>query len=89
VITWDESKRKINLQRHKIDLAELEPVFDGPVITDEDAREDYGELRLQTFGLWCGRVVLLVWTPRAEDVAHLISCRYANRQETDRYFQSL
>jgi hypothetical protein len=29
-----------------------------------------------------------VWTPR-EDTAHLISCRYANRQETDRFFESL
>jgi uncharacterized DUF497 family protein len=89
VITWDEPKRQINLRRHKIDLAEVESVFDGPVITDEDERDDYGELRLQTFGLWRGRVVLLVWTPRAEDVAHLISCRYANRQETDRYFEAL
>ena len=89
MISWDESKRKLNLRKHKIDLAELESVFDSPVITNEDDRENYGELRLQTFGLWFGRVVLLVWTPRADDVAHLISCRYADRKETDHYFESL
>lgn len=36
-----------------------------------------------------GRVVFLVWTPRGDDAAHLISCRYADRKETDDFFSSL
>jgi uncharacterized DUF497 family protein len=59
------------------------------MVTVEDARESYGELRLQSLGMWQGRAVFLVWTPRGEDTAHLISCRYANRQEADDYFQAL
>ncbi len=89
MITWDEPKRRTNLQKHKIDLADLEPVFDNPMVTVEDSRETYGELRLQSLGMWMGRVVFLVWTPRGDDTAHLISCRYADRQETDDYFQAL
>ena len=89
MITWDEPKRLINLQKHKIDLANLERVFDSPMITVEDERERYGELRLQSLGFRQGRVVFLVWTPRGHDTAHLISCRYADRKETDDYFSSL
>lgn len=84
---WDEPKCRANLRKHRIDLAELEPIFDYPMITVEDSRESYGELRLQSLGMWQGRVVFLVWTPRGEDTAHLISCRYADRQEADDYFK--
>jgi uncharacterized DUF497 family protein len=89
MISWDEPKRRDNLRKHGIDLAELESIFDFPMITVEDDRERYGELRLQSLGTWRGRVVLLVWTPRGDDIAHLISCRYANRIQTETYFASL
>lgn len=89
MITWDEPKRLENLRKHKIDLADLESVFDNPMVSVEDARESYGELRLQSLGMFQGRVVFLVWTPRGEDTAHLISCRYADRKETDDFFNAL
>jgi uncharacterized DUF497 family protein len=89
MITWDESKRRLNLRKHKIDLAELEPAFDNPMISVEDTSEGYGELRLQSLAMWRGRVVFLVWTPRGDDDAHLISCRHADRKETDDYFAAL
>lgn len=89
MITWDETKRRKNIREHKIDLVDLESVFDHHMVTVEDDREAYGELRLQSLGMWRGRVVFLVWTPRGDDISHLISCRYANRQQTDEYFASL
>jgi uncharacterized DUF497 family protein len=89
MITWDERKRRENLRKHGIDLAEIEPIFDYPMITVEDERERYGELRLQSLGMWRGRVVFLVWTPRGEDTAHLISCRYADRTQVEDYFSAL
>jgi uncharacterized DUF497 family protein len=85
-ITWDERNRRENLRKHRIDLAELEPVFDLPMVTVEDHRLRYGELRLQSLGMWRGRVVFLVWTPRGDDCAHLISCRHADRTEIKAYF---
>ena len=89
VITWDEPKRRENIRKHKIDLADLESVFDFPLISVEDDREHYGELRLQSLGMWRDRVVFLVWTPRDDDSAHLISCRYADRKQTEAYFSSI
>ncbi len=89
MIRWDETKRRANLHKHGIDLADLAPVFDNPMITVEDTRRNYGELRLQSLGMWRGRVVYLVWTPRDDDSAHLISCRHADRHETESYFAAL
>jgi uncharacterized protein len=89
MITWDGPKRRENLRKHGIDLAELAPVFDFPMITVEDDRARYGELRLQSLGMWRGRVVFLVWTPRGDETAHLISCRYADRTQVEAYFSAL
>jgi uncharacterized protein len=89
MVTWDETKRTANVRKHKIDLAELESAFDYQMVTVEDASESYGELRLQSLGMWRGRVIFLVWTPRDDDIAHLISCRYADRKETNDYFSGL
>ena len=88
MITWHDAKRQGNLRNRKIDLAELAPVFDFPMVTVQDDRQTYGELRLQSLGLFQGRVVFLVWTSRDDDSAQLISCRHADRQETDAYFAS-
>ena len=89
MITWDEAKRRENIKKHGLDLADLETVFDQPMISVEDARQSYGELRVQSLGMWQGRVVFLVWTSRGDDTAHIISCRYADRKETDAYFETL
>jgi uncharacterized protein len=89
MITWDDRKRRENLRKHGIDLAELEAIFDFPMITVEDDRDSYGEVRLQSLGMWRGRVVFLVWTPRGDDTAHLISCRYADRTQVENYFSAL
>ena len=88
MITWDEPKRKANLKKHGIDLADLESAFDFPMVTVQDDREVYGELRLQSLAMWLGRVIFLVWTER-HDAAHLISCRYADRSQIQSYFETL
>ena len=88
MITWDEPKQTLNLNKHHIDLAELESAFEFPMITVEDDREAYGELRLKSLAMWRGGVIFLVLTER-NDVAHLISCFYADRSQTQSYFENL
>ena len=61
MIAWDEPKRRENLRKHGIDLADCEVIFDAPLATTEDDREAYGEQRLQSLGLFYGMVVFLVW----------------------------
>ncbi|MCC7080453.1 MAG: BrnT family toxin [Burkholderiales bacterium] len=79
----------IDIRRHKIDLADPEPIFDSPMITVEDTRAPYGEPRLRSLGSWGNRVVFLIWTPRGDETAHLISRRYANRTQTEAYFSAV
>lgn len=82
--TWDEAKRRGNIQDHGIDFADLEGFFDGDLLTREDAWEAYGESRFQSVGLLNGVVLFVVWTPRGEedDIPHFISARKAQNHET-------
>jgi len=86
MITWDEKKRIENLRKHGIDLAECEPIFDGPMLSKDDDRQSYGELRIRTYGLLHSRVVLLLWTERKTG-AHVFSCREAYKHETREFWK--
>lgn len=86
MITYDESKRLLNLKNHYLDFAGCEVVFLGFTLTREDGRDAYGELRLQTLGLWNGVVVFVVHTPRGEN-DHIISIRKADKHEEQSYWR--
>lgn len=88
MITWDESKRVANIAKHGIDFADCEGLLDGPLVTFEDDRDDYGEQRLRSLALLHGVVLFVVWTPRGADT-HLISVRKANRHERKNFSQSV
>lgn len=88
MIAWDESKRRLNIQRHGIDFAELVAAFDFPMLTREDPCMDHGEQRLLSLAWFNGRVVFMVWIER-NDSARLISCRYGTKHETKAYFQAV
>lgn len=87
MITYDENKRLANLGKHGIDLAACAPVFDAPMQSEEDKRFAYGEQRLKSLGWLNNRVVVLIWTEQ-ENIPHLISCRYGDKHETNRYFEA-
>ena len=57
-------------------------------LVQEDTRLSYGELRLQTLGLWHGVVVFVVHTPRGDD-EHIISIRKAKKHEERYYWQHI
>jgi len=87
--TWDESKRTLNWNEHGINFADLDDFFLGNLLTREDTRYAYGEVRLQSLGLFKGVVLFVVWTPRGEDgdIPHLISARKALSHEEKAWFQ--
>jgi len=88
VAKWDERKRDANLRRHGLDFEGCESVFDYPVITREDAREAYGELRINLLGWLDGRVVQMTYAEREEEL-HVISLREATKYEVRIYFKVL
>ncbi|MEO5573683.1 MAG: BrnT family toxin [Gammaproteobacteria bacterium] len=85
---WDHSKNQANLLKHGLGFEDAALVLSGQIVSFEDDRADYGELRLISLGTLGGRVVVVVHTPRA-DVTRIISMRKANEREQKIYQERL
>jgi uncharacterized DUF497 family protein len=80
---WDENKRAINVERHRLDLIDGQMLFDGrPVISYPSPRHD--EQRAVTVGLIGMKFYAVVWTERG-DATRLISFRRARIGEERAY----
>lgn len=86
---WDENKNRINIRKHGIDFADAADIFNHPVLTLADDREDYGEERWVALG-WIKAIVgVVVYVERDEDVIRIISARKATKSEVRRYEQNI
>lgn len=85
---WDEAKRQSNLQRHGIDFADVEGLFESETVTILDDRFEYGEQRFVSFGLLDGRVVVIAHT-ETDEVIRIISARKATKREESSYFKEI
>lgn len=83
-IEFDPDKRALILAKRGLDLADAAEVFAGPAVTIDDDRQDYGESRFVTMDWLRGRMVVLVWTPRA-GARRIISMRKANDREQAKF----
>jgi len=88
MISFDAEKRARTLAERGLDFAAAGAVFAGMTLTLKDDRVDYGEIRYQTYGYLNDRLVIVVWTPRA-DVRHIISMRKCNAREQARVGRQL
>ena len=88
IYEWDKAKNRSNFAKHGVAFEDAEQVFDGPCVTFEDDRFDYGEERLITLGLLAGRPVVIAHAPRGETTP-IISMRKANRREQKIYQKRL
>ncbi len=75
---WDERKRLSNIERHGLDFVEAERMFESPMLTALDTRQDYGEDRWIGIGISNGRVLVVAFTERNEGrTVRIISLRKA------------
>lgn len=88
VITFDEAKRQNNLRQHGLDFLGCEAVFDGPLVSWDDARVSYGEQRINVLGFLNGVVVHMTYTDRGDDL-QIISLPKAEKDEIKRYAQGI
>ena len=88
-IVWDEEKNRANIRRHRIDFADLHPVFDGPMFVTLDTRRDYGEDRQIGIGFLHDAVVVVVFVEKAEGIIRIISARKAERHERERFKEEI
>ena len=71
-IDYDPAKRETTLVTRRLDMADAGEIFEGPHLTMEDDRRDYGETRNLTVGFLEDRMVI-------------ISMRKANEREQKTY----
>ena len=86
---WDEAKNQVNIQKHGIDFADVEDMFNHPMLTLVDDREDYGEVRWIGLGWMHSMIGVAVYTERCGDVIRIISARKATKHEVRSYEQSV
>ena len=85
---WDEAKNRRNIRKHGIDFADAVDIFNHPMLTLLDERDDYGEDRWLSIG-WIQLLIgVVVYSEREGDVVRIISARKATRREIRRYEQS-
>ena len=87
-LEWDENKRLINLQKHKIDFIGSEEIFDGYTVTFEDDSVDYHEQRFVSFGMFQERIVAVVHAEKNENI-RIISIRKATKHEERYYYATI
>jgi hypothetical protein len=83
VFEWDETKREVNRDKHKLDLIDGQYLFDGrPVVNYPSSRGD--EARFVTVGPIGPKFYAVVWTERS-GATRLISFRRARDGEERAY----
>jgi uncharacterized protein len=88
VVTWNETKRRENLDKHKVDLA-LAAQFDFQAALVEDDRDVRPEQRFRAIGPIGSTLYFLVFTLGENDEPHAISLRRAEPKERRRYVENL
>ena len=82
---WDPGKAVTNLQKHGISFADAVGVFSDEfalTVADDFAEEE----RFVTLGMDAfGRLLVVVFTWRGEQIIRIISARKATRQERTQY----
>lgn len=85
---WDETKRAVNIGKHKVDFAEAENFDWDTAHIEVDDREDYGELREIAWGFIGVRLHVLVFT-RRNDAIWIISLRKGQSRDLEKYAQAI
>jgi hypothetical protein len=86
---WDEDKNQENIRKHGFDFADAWEIFEAPMRTALDMKEDYGEDRWNGIGLLGNRIVVVVFTERGEDTIRIISLRKALKHERKKFEEAL
>ena len=86
---WDDEKNKENIRKHGLDFADAWQIFDVPMLTALDIKEDYGEDRFIGIGFLKNFVVVVMNTEPEEETTRIISLRKALKHERERFEEAL
>jgi uncharacterized DUF497 family protein len=77
---WDEAKSQRAFHERGFGFDYAARIFENLTLENQDARRDYGEVRMQAIGCVGKDILFVVYADRAE-VRHIISARKANKKE--------
>jgi len=88
IFTWDEEKRKKNIEKHNLDFVFAEKIFDTSKGHDFiDNRFDYGEERHLHYAEIDGVKVCLCYVTRKDEM-RIISLRRVHDKEWRKYYDN-
>lgn len=85
---WNENKRREVYKQHGIDILEAALIFENPVLTKQDKRRDYGEVRLISLGMVDDEAYIVIHTEH-DGVTRLITAWKGGRRERETYRQHI
>jgi hypothetical protein len=86
---WDKQKNAANIHKHGFDFADAWEIFESPMLTALDTREDYGEERWIGIGFLRERIVVVVFAERKENTIRIISLRKALTHERIKFEEAV
>ena len=86
---WDEAKNVANIGKHGIDFADVTDIFNHPMLSFIDDRENYNEERWIAIGWMKSLVAVVVYTEQQGEVIRIISARKATKREVLHYEQAI
>jgi len=86
---WDDDKNRENIRKHGFDFADAWEIFESPMLTKLDTRENYDEDRWIGIGLLGNRIVVLVFAEPDENTIRIISLRKALKHERKKFEDAL
>ena len=82
---WDDAKNITNIEKHHIDFSDVVEIFQHPILTNIDSRENYGEERWIGIGQLQGRTIVVVYVEYLNNIIRIISARKATKRERKYY----
>jgi uncharacterized DUF497 family protein len=84
---WDDQKAVNNIAKHGVSFDEASTVFDNPLaaLFDDDAHSEQETRELIIGHSAEGRLLIVIFTERAEGIVRIISARQATKQERHDY----
>ncbi len=86
---WDPAKNAANIAKHGVSFEQAARIFDGPVLTWADDRDNYGEMREISIGLLDGIAALVVVHADRGEITRTISARRALKHERRLYEETI
>lgn len=88
-LEWDEQKNQANIRKHGISFEIAKRIFDQPMLTRSDQRQNYGETRYVSIGQLEDAVSIVVAHTHRNGRIRLISARPASRKERERFHERI